>query len=560
MPTTEAITTRLSETYGDRVQGFEKAFGTRLFVDVARSGIRDVSNEIIKMGGRYLVSVGTDSIARNGTLGLIHTFGFDRDDLYVCLRTSAPVADPVFDSITPDIPNAGWSERECMDLLGMKFAGHPKPKRLILADDWPEGVYPLRKEVPWNLMPPPAENVAYELDEAPEGCTTIPVGPFHPTLPEPAHFAVFVDGETIKGCDYRGFMVHRGLEKLCQTQVTYNEIPFIAERICGICGSVHATSYSQAVEMAAGLKIPRRAEFIRTILLEIERVHSHLLWLGVAGHLIGFDTVFMQAWRVRERIMWFGEKLTGNRKTYGMVVAGGVRRDITPELKDELLAVLAAIEKELVTIHKAIAGDSAIHRRTKGVGCITKQETELWSLVGPVARARGVDIDVRRDHPYAAYDEMTFDVPVVDSCDVWGTVVVRILETFEAIGIIRQALDKMPAGPILAEFREDIPPLRHAIASVEAPRGEVVHYLISGEENRPERWRVRAPTYPNLQGVPLMLLNDQFADLPIIIGSIDPCFSCTDRVIKVDVRSGRATAVTGGTLEQISREKKSAGR
>lgn len=560
MLTPEAIRTRLKETYGDRIENFEQPRGTRLFVDVVRAGIRDVANEVVKMGGRYLVSVGADNIARDGTLRLIHTFGLDRDDLYLGLRTSAPADDPVFDSITPDIPNAGWSERECMDLLGMKFAGHPKPKRLVLADDWPEGIYPLRKEVPWNLMPPPAENVAYQLDEAPEGCTTIPVGPFHPTLHEPAHFAVFVDGETIKGCDYRGFMVHRGLEKLCQTQVTYNEIPFIAERICGICGSVHAASYAQALEMAAGLAISRRAEYIRTILLELERVHSHLLWLGVAGHLIGFDTVFMQAWRVRESIMWFGEKLTGNRKTYGMIVAGGVRRDITPELADELRTVLATVEKELMTIHKAVAGDSAIHRRTKGVGRITKQETELWSLVGPVARARGVDIDARRDHPYAAYDEMRFDVPVVDSCDVWGTVVVRILETFEAIKIIRQALDAMPAGPIMTEFAEDIPPFRHAIASVEAPRGEVVHYLITGEDNRPERWRVRAPTYPNLQGVPLMLLNDQFADLPIIIGSIDPCFSCTDRVIKVDVRSGRATAVTGRDLEQVSRAKKADGR
>lgn len=560
MRTPEAIRTRLKEAAGDRIEDFEQPRGTRLFVDVARAGIRDVANEVVKMGGRYLVSVGADNIARDGTLRLIHTFGLDRDDLYLGLRTSAPAGDPVFDSITPDIPNAGWSERECMDLLGMRFAGHPKPKRLVLADDWPEGIYPLRKEVPWNLMPPPAENVAYQLDEAPEGCATVPVGPFHPTLHEPAHFAVFVDGETIKGCDYRGFMVHRGLEKLCQTQVTYNEIPFIAERICGICGSVHAASYAQALEMASGLAISRRAEYIRTILLEIERVHSHLLWLGVAGHLIGFDTVFMQAWRVRESIMWFGEKLTGNRKTYGMIVAGGVRRDITPELADELRAVLATIEKELITIHKAVAGDSAIHRRTKGVGRITKQETELWSLVGPVARARGVDIDVRRDHPYAAYDEMRFDVPVVDSCDVWGTVVVRILETFEAIKIIRQALDTMPAGPIMTEFAEDIPPFRHAIASVEAPRGEVVHYLITGEDNRPERWRVRAPTYPNLQGVPLMLLNDQFADLPIIIGSIDPCFSCTDRVIKVDVRSGRATAVTGRDLEQVSRAKRTGGR
>ncbi|MBN2079311.1 MAG: NADH-quinone oxidoreductase subunit C, partial [Spirochaetes bacterium] len=421
MLTIDDVKNKLKDAYGDAVVKFEQPLPTRLFVDIKREKVRDISREIIKIGGRYLVSVGYDAIAREGNLGLIHTFSLDRDDMFVCLRTAAPADDPSFDSITPDIPNAGWSEREYMDLLGMKFPGHPKPKRLILADDWPEGVYPLRKEVPWNLMPPAAEDVAYKLDEAPEGCTTIPVGPFHPMLHEPEHFAVFVDGETIKGCDYRGFMVHRGLEKLCQTQVTYNEVPFIAERICGICGSVHACSYAQAVEMAAGLSISRRAEYLRTIMLEIERIHSHLLWLGVAGHLIGFDTVFMQAWRVRESIMWFGEKLTGNRKTYGMIVVGGVRRDITPELKEELLGVITTIEKELMVIKKSIIGDTAIHRRTKGVGRITKEETELWSLVGPVARARGVDIDARRDHPYAAYDEMTFDVPVVDSCDVWGT-------------------------------------------------------------------------------------------------------------------------------------------
>lgn len=560
MLTIDDVKKQLQDKYQGAIKNFDSPYSTQLFADIDKSKVKEISNELIKMGGRYLVSVGYDNIARDKTLGLIHNFSLDRDDLFVCIRTSAPVDNPEFDSITPDIPNAGWSEREYMDLLGMKFKGHPKPKRLILSDDWPEGVYPLRKEVPYNLMPPAAENVAYQLDEAPEGCTTIPVGPFHPTLHEPAHFAVFVDGETIKGCDYRGFMVHRGLEKLCQTQVTYNEIPFIAERICGICGSVHATSYSQCVELAAGIKISRRAEFIRTIMLEIERVHSHLLWLGIAGHLIGFDTVFMQAWRVREALMWYGEKLTGNRKTYGMIVAGGVRRDITPELADELLSVIKTIEKELMTIYKSVAGDGSIHRRTKGVGCITNEETKLWSLVGPVARARGVDIDVRRDHPYAAYDEMQFDVPVVDSCDVWGTVVVRILETFEAIKIIRQALEKMPAGPIMTEFSEDITPLRHAISAVEAPRGEVVHYLITGEENRPERWRVRAPTYPNLQGIPAMLLNDQFADLPIIIGSIDPCFSCTDRVVKVDVRTGAVSHMTGKDLETLSRAKKFAGR
>ncbi len=337
---------------------------------------------------------------------------------------------------------------------------------------------------------------------SPEGCSVVPIGPFHPTLHEPEHFAVYVDGETVKGCDYRGFMTHRGIEKLCQTQVTYNEVPFIAERICGICGSVHATAYSQAVEMAAGLEIPRRADYIRTLMLEIERLHSHLLWIGVAGHLIGFDTVFMQAWRVREPIMWLAEKLTGNRKTYGMVVVGGVRRDITPEISKDILEVVNKVEEETRIVEKAVIGDSAIHKRTKKVGWVSTEDTVKWSLVGPVARARGVDIDARRDLPYAAYDEMDFKVPVVNDGDVWGTLVVRILEIYEAVSIIRQVLKNMPDGPIINELDQEIEPLRHGISSVEAPRGESVHYVITGEENKPERWRVRAPILPESAGHP----------------------------------------------------------
>jgi Ni,Fe-hydrogenase III large subunit/Ni,Fe-hydrogenase III component G len=550
----------LKGRFGADIKGFASPSPARLFVDVDRRALRASSKMLIELGGRYMVGIGYDEIARNGTLGLIHTFAFDADHVAVVLRTSAPASDPTFDSITPDIPNAGWSEREYQDLLGMKFTGHPKPKRLILADDWPDGIYPLRKEVPYNLEPPAAEDVAYRLDEAPPGTTIVPVGPFHVSLHEPEHFAVYVDGETIKGCDYRGFMTHRGIEKLCQTQVSYNEVPFVAERICGICGSVHAVCYAQAVETAAGIAISRRAEYIRTIMLEIERLHSHLLWLGIAGHLIGFDTVFMQAWRVREKVMWLAERITGNRKTYGMVLIGGVRRDITPEIRSEIEGMLATLEKEVMVLKNAVIGDSAIHRRTKGVGFLSKEDTIRWSLVGPVARARGLRLDARKDHPYAAYGDMTFDVPVVDSCDVWGTLVVRVLEIFESIAILRQALAGMPAdGPILTAIPEALPPLRHAVSMVEAPRGESVHYVITGEENRPERWRVRAPTYPNLQAVPAMLLNNQFADFPIILGSIDPCFSCTDRVAVIDAASGAKRVLGRAELEGMSR-KPEAGR
>ncbi|MEN6561502.1 MAG: NADH-quinone oxidoreductase subunit C [Acidobacteriota bacterium] len=547
------IETELRSRLGPDLKGLASPAPGRLFVDIDRRAVRPAARAIIDLGGRYMVGVGWDEIARNGTLGLIHLFAFDAGRFAVVLRTAAPAVDPVFESITPDIPSAGWTEREYQDLLGLKFTGHPKPKKLILADDWPAGVYPLRKEVPYNLEPPSAEDAAYQLDEAPPGTTVVPVGPFHVSLHEPAHFAVYVDGETIKGCDYRGFMTHRGIEKLCQTQVSYNEVPFVAERICGICGSVHACCYSQAVEAAAGLKISRRAEYIRTIMLEIERLHSHLLWLGVAGHLIGFDTVFMQAWRVREKVMWLAERITGNRKTYGMIVVGGVRRDITPEMRTEIEGVLAALEKEVLVLKNSIIGDSAIHRRAKGVGYLSKDEAARWSLVGPVARARGLDIDVRRDHPYAAYDDLAFNVPVTDSGDVWGTLLVRVLEIFESIAILRQALAGMPEGRLLTEAPEALPPLRHGLSMVEAPRGEAVHYVITGEENRPERWRVRAPTYANLQAVPAMLLNNQFADFPIILGQIDPCFSCTDRVAVIDAGSGRRRVVGRTELEALSR-------
>ncbi len=553
--TKEQILNALQTEFAGAIGGSTSPAPGRILVDIDRSRLREACRVAVKAGGRYQVGVGSDDRDRSGTFGLIHFFAFDRPGFSLGLRASAPAGQPAFDSITPDIPAAGWTEREYRDLLGLSFPGHPKPKKLITADDWPDGIHPLRKDVPYNLVPPSTADVAYQLDDAPPGTTCVPVGPFHSTLHEPAHFAVFVDGETIKGCDYRGFMAHRGIEKLCQTQVGYNEVPFIAERICGICGSVHSVAYCQAVELAVGLKISRRAEFIRVICLELERLHSHLLLIGVAGHLIGYDTVFMHAWRIREQIMWLSEKLTGNRKTYGMVIVGGVRRDISPELKEETLSVLKNLETEITAFHKAVAGDSSIHARTRGVGKVPTDEVVHWSLLGPVARGRGVDIDARRDFPYAAYDEISFDVPVVSDGDVWGTIIVRLAELFESIKIIRQALGAMPPGPTLVEADEALPAFRVGWTMVEAPRGESFHYVLTGEENRPERWRVRAPTYHNLQGIPRMLLDNQFADFPIILGSIDPCFSCTDRVAVVDPRTGRSRIWTKNEMDRLSRSR-----
>ncbi|HOJ26039.1 MAG TPA: NADH-quinone oxidoreductase subunit C [Candidatus Saccharicenans sp.] len=533
----------------------------RLFIDIKKEALVETANQLMRAGARYQMGVGYEARKNGRGLAMVHTFAFDADSLLVAIRALTTEDEPEFDSLTPFIPGAGWSEREYIDLLGLHFKNHPHPKRLVLSDDWPEGIYPLRQEVPYDLMPPAAEEVAFRLDEAPPGSSIIPFGPFHACLHEPAHFAVYVDGEEIKGCEYRGFMVHRGIEKLAATELTYNEIPFVAERICGICGSVHSVNYAQAVEAASGLKIPRRAEFIRTIMLEIERLHSHLMWLGVAGHLIGFDTVFMQAWRIREKIMWLAESLTGNRKTYGMVIVGGVRRDIDLTKAELIKKTLAEVEKDVQALEKAIIKDKSIHRRTKGVGYLSREKAKEWNLVGPVARARGLDIDARRDHPYAAYDEVKFEVVVADSGDVWGTLVVRIKEIYEAIRIIHQCLEKLASrlqgSPLAIEIEDPIPAGQQGLSVVEAPRGEAVHYVLTGDDNRPERWRVRAPTYPNLQAVPDMLLNNKLADFPIIVGSIDPCISCTDRVAVIDRRSASGRILSRQELEKLSREMRS---
>jgi Ni,Fe-hydrogenase III large subunit len=423
----------------------------------------------------------------------------------------------------------------------------------MLADDWPDGVWPLRRDVPYDLQPPPATGVRPPLNPAPEGATVLAMGPFFPVLEEPAYFRLFVEGETIVGCDYRGFYNHRGIEKLGDSTLTYNEVPYLAERICGICGFIHSTCYCQAVEKAIGVEAPRRARFIRTLMLELERVHSHLLWLGIAGHILGFDTVLMQTWRIREPVMWLAEEISGNRKTYGMNTVGGLRRDLKAALVPKILEVLAEVERESLAVRDAIVGDSTLHARTRGVGVLTREWARSICVVGPPARASGLAIDARVDHPYAAYDEVVPRIAVQGAGDTWARVLVRVEELLESIRLIREAARALPEGPILATLPERVPDGRVGISVVEAPRGEAVHYVMTGGDNRPYRWRVRAPTYPNLQAVPAMIVQQTIADVPIVLGSLDPCFSCTERMEAVDVRSGALRVYTPQELLALSR-------
>ncbi|MGO9445744.1 MAG: NADH-quinone oxidoreductase subunit C [Thiobacillaceae bacterium] len=523
---------------------------------VEKTAMRAVVLALVdKFQARFLISVGTDKRPLTGDFSILHLFSLDREHLYVLLESPVSEKDPRIESITEVIPGANWAEREFQDAIGVHPDGHPDPRRLLLADDWPEGVFPLRKDFPYNYQPPRAENVRPQLREPPAGASVMPIGPFFPVLEEPAYWRMFVEGETIVGCDTRLFYNHRGIEKLGDSVLTYNEIPYLAERICGICGFIHSTCYCQAVEKAAGIEVPRRARYIRTIMLELERIHSHLLWLGIAGHIIGFETVLMQTWRIREPVMWLCEEISGNRKTYGMNTIGGLRRDLPDQIKPKLFETLAEVEKETIAVRNAVIGDTTLQARTRGVGVLTNEWAKQVCVVGPPARASGVAIDARIDHPYAAYDEVPPRIATQEAGDTWARVLVRVAELLESIRLVREALSALPPGPICAEIKEEIAPGRVGVSVVEAPRGEAIHFVLTGGDNRPYRWRVRAPTYPNLQAMPAMVAGTNIADVPITLGSLDPCFSCTERLETVDRRTSEVRVYSRAELLEISRKR-----
>jgi membrane-bound hydrogenase subunit alpha len=379
----------------------------------------------------------------------------------------------------------------------------------------------------------------------------IPIGPQHPALKEPTSFSVALKGEKIMGVDVRLGYNHRGIEKAAEER-TYIQDVYLIERICGICSHSHSTAFVQAVEEIAGLEIPLRAKYLRTIIGELERVHSHLLWLGVAGHEIGFDTLLMYSWRDREIAMDLLAMITGNRVNYGMNTIGGVRRDISKEQIAPILDAMKKLTERTYYYIEVATQDPMIVNRLSGVGIVSKEDTKKFSVVGPTARASGVPRDVRKDDPYAAYGDIPFDVITDTHCDVFGRAVVRLKELLESYKIINYAVQHLPDGPLTVRAPRKMP-VGEALSRYEAPRGEDVHYVKSNGSDHPERVKVRAPTLANMQAVKKMLENRYLADLPIIVAAIDPCFSCTDRLIEVnDVDKKSSDIIEWKTLRDYS--------
>lgn len=511
-----------------------------------------------QQGGWLSVLFGNDERPLCGSYAVYYVLSMEQGTKsWITVKALVDANTREYPSVTPRVPAAVWGEREVRDMYGLIAVGLPDERRLVLPDDWPDDLYPLRKDaMDYRQRPAPTtDQETYPFVNESGSGKIVPIGPLHITSDEPGHFRLFVDGEDIVDADYRLFYVHRGMEKLAETRMGYNEVTFLSDRVCGICGFAHSTAYTSSVENALGIEVPLRAKAIRSILLEVERLHSHLLNLGLSCHFVGFDAGFMQFFRVREKSMKMAEILTGARKTYGLNLIGGIRRDM---LKADMIAtrqLAAEMRTEVKALIDILFSTPNIEQRTVGIGRLDPQIARDFSNVGPMVRASGHARDTRADHPFAGYDLLPMTVHSEQGCDVISRVKVRINEVFTALNMIEFGLDNLPGGPLAVEGFNYVPH-RFALGFTEAPRGDDIHWSMTGDNQKLYRWRCRAATYANWPTLRYMLRGNTVSDAPLIIGSLDPCYSCTDRVTLVDVNRRKSVTVPYKEIERYGLERK----
>ena len=522
------------------------------------------------MGGYLSTMIPNDERSINKHYALYYALSmeggkmFEGDEIaqdekcFVTVKALVPPNSLTYPSVTPLVPACVWYEREAYDMFGLVAEGLPDKRRLVLSDDWPKDLFPLRKDAMDYRYRPDMLNhydePEYEfLKPEGSGIIEVPLGPLHITADEPGHFRLFCDGDTIVDADYRLFYQHRGMEKLAENRMNYDQMGYLAERVCGICGYAHAIACIEAAEKAINLEIPARAQAIRVICSEIERIHSHLLNIGLACEVTGNYNAFMHIFRIREYSMKLAELVTGGRKTYGNVVMGGLRRDMTGHEMRESLQILKTIETQVDEVWDAVMDDPRQMKRWKGVGILDKQVARDFSAVGPNIRGSGIKRDTRYDHPYDFFKQIEFNVSVVEGGDVFAREMVRYMELKSSVSIIRQCIELMPQTAIIVDPKFHVKPEDYALAYVEAPRGENVHWIMQGSAQKVFRWRCRAATYNNWPSLRFQFRGNTIADAALIVCSLDPCYSCTERITVVDINSKKSKILTNKDLKDFSK-------
>jgi len=374
----------------------------------------------------------------------------------------------------------------------------------------------------------------------------IPIGPQHPALHEPLLLKVYADGEKVVRVDINTGYNHRGVEKLCEKNTFYRDI-FIAGRVCGICNTVHANCFVRALERILDLEPSPRAKYLRVLAMELERIHSHMLINAVMAEILGFDTLFMLIMRDREMVMKAKEILTGNRVLADYMIVSGVRRDIDETKRDRLLSILDKVEKRIKYYRKLFEEDATINLRLRDVGVIKDVDASRYALVGPPARGSGIKIDARASDKYDAYDEIPFNVIVRKEGDSWARMMVRWDEALESVSMSRYVLEHLPRDSNAVPDERRLPrrfPPGETFTRAEAPRGELTYYVLSDGKPKPYRVKIRTPSFNNIINGGFAYIGYTIADLPAILVSYDPCISCMERAIVIDLRNNKKMYVS----------------
>jgi NADH-quinone oxidoreductase subunit D len=511
----------------------------RLDVVIAAEDLRPAVTALHEARWGYLSAItGLDLGPESGQMEAL--YHFCSGAAITTLRIRAPLDDPALATIEDILPPATFFERELHEMLGFRITGTRSSERLFIADDWPEDVFPLRTDFSVEQAGPVEGR---QVDQGPEagmvgGKTfVVPIGPQHPALKEPGHFEFSVDGEIVTAARMRLGYAHRGIEKAAESRNWIRNL-YLFERVCGICSHTHSLAYCLGVEKLAQVEVSARAQAIRELVAGLERIHSHLLWLGVAAHEAGFDTLFMYSWRDRETVMNLLEQITGNRVNYSANVLGGVKCDIGLEQATAIKEGLKFLEARIRHYLGIVTTDTMFLNRTRGIGTISYAEAEEFGLLGPTARASGLGRDVRIEAPYGAYRQFPISSVTDTRGDLEARCVVRLNELLVSCFAMRAILDNLPEGPLTVKMPRKIP-AGETTSRVEAPRGELFYYIKSNGTEKPDRIHVRTPSLCNWVSVLEKAVGRQLADVPMLIAGMDPCFSCNDRMITTVDRRGR---------------------
>lgn len=467
---------------------------------------------------------GTDDRKENGTYG-VHVV-FSNDKFHERLMLSAQVSQekPEYPALTATIMSAHWYERYLQDMLGVKAVGHPDPRRLVHHENIPNNVHPLKKDFALSTELE-HDNVEYPMHHVKgDGVYEIPVGPIHAGIIEPGHFRFNVAGERILTLEGKLFFTHKGVEKLMEGKTVSEALPFI-ERVSGDTAAAHAMAYVQAAEEIAGLNIPKRAEMLRAIVCELERMTMHIHDLAnIGGMGTGYSFIAANGFRIKEKMMRLSEVLFDNRFWRGYVVLGGVKNDLTKEQLEKAFKVAAAANEEIRDVVSTALASEAFLDRLQGTGMLPLEAAKAFGALGLPARASGLDRDVRRDFPYGAYKEFPVEVATKKSSDVFARYRMRILELEHSLNLIEKLIAELPEGEIKSEFKVQD---GFALGSVEGWRGEILTAL-QIKNGVVERCFPRDSSFCNWALFGIMGPGNIVPDFPLINKSLNLSYSGTD--------------------------------